>query len=126
MPPPRRAKIDVKPGFEETFGDKNKGLARPPHPLTGEPFTALERALETFVEHKTERPPRPLPRGFRDHALTGGLSRYRECHLAGDVLLIYRDAGDVVSLLAVADHDELRGGRGRSLAKRLKKLLGEE
>lgn len=126
MPPTGEARIDFKPGFREAFEAENIGLARTPHPRTGGSVTALERALETFLEHKITRPPQPLPRRFRDHALGGALSRYRECHLAGDTLLIYRDERGVVSLFTVVDHDdELRGGRGRALARRLKRLLGE-
>lgn len=32
----------------------------------------------------------PLPRERRDHALKGSMARYRECHIGGDFLLIYR------------------------------------
>ncbi len=32
----------------------------------------------------------PLPQRYRDHALEGNWSGYRECHVGGDFLLIYR------------------------------------
>lgn len=32
----------------------------------------------------------PLPPERRDHALKGSLAGYRECHIGGDFLLIYR------------------------------------
>ena len=32
----------------------------------------------------------PLGPQWRDHALKGAWSRYRECHVGGDFLLIYR------------------------------------
>lgn len=32
----------------------------------------------------------PLPPERRDHALKGSLASYRECHIGGDFLLIYR------------------------------------
>ncbi len=32
----------------------------------------------------------PLDAKFRDHALSGNLSRYRECHIQPDWLLMYR------------------------------------
>ena len=34
----------------------------------------------------------PLPPERRDPALKGSLARYRECHIGGDFLLIYRIA----------------------------------
>lgn len=123
--PQRRATIRLARGFREAFEARNEGQAREPDPAGGAPTTALERALATFLEHKEERPPRRLPSRFRDHMLGGNLDRYRECHLAGDVLVIYRDAGGVVSVLALVDHDELRGGRGRALARRLRDLVDE-
>jgi mRNA interferase YafQ len=32
----------------------------------------------------------PLPPEYKDHQLTGDLADYRECHVGGDFLLIYR------------------------------------
>ena len=32
----------------------------------------------------------PLGAEWRDHALKGSWARYRECHVGGDFLLIYR------------------------------------
>lgn len=97
--PPRKAQIDIKPTFREEFSARNEGLAKQPHPITGTPVTALELALEMFLDHKVARPPRRLPKRFRDHRLEGALGRFRECHLAGDVLLIYRDEGNTLALL---------------------------
>ncbi len=44
--------------------------------------------LKTAIEllHRGEQ----LPPGNRDHALTGNLEEYRECHIEPDCLLIYR------------------------------------
>ena len=50
-----------------------------------------------------------LPGSFRDHALTGNYRDCRECHLAGDWLLIYqRDAENLV-LIRTGSHSELLG-----------------
>lgn len=32
----------------------------------------------------------PLPIKYKDHALTGDWKGYRECHIRGDLLLIYK------------------------------------
>ncbi len=50
-----------------------------------------------------------LPESFRDHALNGNYRACRECHLAGDWLLIYqRDAENLV-LIRTGSHSELFG-----------------
>ena len=50
-----------------------------------------------------------LPENFRDHALIGNYRDCRECHLAGDWLLIYqRDAENLV-LIRTGSHSELFG-----------------
>ena len=50
-----------------------------------------------------------LPESFRDHALIGNCRDCRECHLAGDWLLIYqRDAENLV-LIRTGSHSELFG-----------------
>jgi mRNA interferase YafQ len=52
----------------------------------------------------------PMPASFRDHALTGNWSGYRDCHLAGDWLLIYAmpDA-DTLLLVRTGSHSDLFG-----------------
>ena len=51
-----------------------------------------------------------LPGNLRDHALSGDLAGYRECHLKPDLLLIYRkpDAG-TLRLARLGSHSELFG-----------------
>ena len=50
-----------------------------------------------------------LSETFRDHALIGNYRDCRECHLAGDWLLIYqRDAENLV-LIRTGSHSELVG-----------------
>ena len=51
----------------------------------------------------------PLPPRNRDHALTGNLSDFRECHIEPDWLLMYQVFEDVLILSATATgtHAEL-------------------
>lgn len=51
----------------------------------------------------------PLPRVYRDHALSGQWKGYRECHIAFDWLLIYKLEEDalVLILMRTGTHDEL-------------------
>jgi mRNA interferase YafQ len=50
-----------------------------------------------------------LPEQFRDHALTGDVIGYRECHIAPDILLIYKihDSILVCSLTDIGNHAQL-------------------
>ncbi len=51
-----------------------------------------------------------LPEKYRDHALIGGWSGYRECHLKPDLLLIYKKIdGGVLRLARLGSHSELFG-----------------
>jgi addiction module RelE/StbE family toxin len=111
--------------FKRSFARKNKGLSRPPRPGSDQPATKLDLALKTFVECKRHKPPRPLPERFKDHQLKGALSWCRECHLAPDTLLLYTLDAAALTLLAVVDHDELAGPRGRALARQLRSLREE-
>jgi mRNA interferase YafQ len=49
-----------------------------------------------------------LPVRFRDHALTGEWSDFRDCHIRPDLVLIYRkpDAG-TLQLVRLGSHSEL-------------------
>jgi mRNA interferase YafQ len=50
-----------------------------------------------------------LPESFRDHALTGNFRNCRECHLAGDWLLIYQVDAENLILIRTGSHSELFG-----------------
>ena len=47
----------------------------------------------------------------RDHALTGSLRGFRECHVTPDILLIYQIDNDVLvlTLVSVGNHSQLFG-----------------
>ncbi|WP_201586896.1 type II toxin-antitoxin system RelE/ParE family toxin [Psychrobacter jeotgali] len=49
----------------------------------------------------------PLPPKYRDHALTGNLKSYRDCHVKPDLVLIYRIEDDVVELVRLNSHSEV-------------------
>lgn len=44
---------------------------------------------------------------YKDHALTGNLKKYRECHLKPDLLLAYQVTDDSVKLIAIDNHNNL-------------------
>ena len=49
-----------------------------------------------------------LPERFHDHALAGGYTDHRECHLKPDLLLIYKKPDDqTLRLVRVGSHSEL-------------------
>lgn len=51
----------------------------------------------------------PLEEQYRDHALKGEYSSYRECHIEPDWLLIYQKVDDclILILYRVGSHSEL-------------------
>lgn len=51
----------------------------------------------------------PLAEKYRDHALTGDLGDYRECHVKPDLLLVYAKRGDELHLAMLGTHSELFG-----------------
>jgi len=99
---------ELAPGFKDSW-HKHKS-------------EATTEAMRTFNDCKRSIPPKPLPRGMKDHKLEGPLKEYRECHLDGDVLLIYRPLpGGAIKLLRICDHDDIAGPKGKALAATLKK-----
>lgn len=58
---------------------------------------------------------------MRDHSLDGSLSWLRECHLDGNILLLYTHENDVVTLYRVCTHADIRGKQGAKLAALLKR-----
>jgi len=58
---------------------------------------------------------------MRDHALSGRLKGIRECHLDDDVLLLYTHENDVVRMLVICSHDDIRGPRERAVSGALRR-----
>ncbi len=51
-----------------------------------------------------------LPEKYRDHALSGDWSGYRECHVKPDLLLIYKKPdSDTLRLARLGSHSDLFG-----------------
>ena len=50
-----------------------------------------------------------MPQEVKDHPLKGNYSDYREFHISGDLLLIYRVEDEILKLIRVGSHSELFG-----------------
>ena len=62
----------------------------------------LEEVIDTLAAEQ------PLDKEYRDHALSGKLRRFRECHIAPDWLLIYCKPDDErLQLVRLGSHSEL-------------------
>lgn len=86
----------------------------------------IKESLTQFNEAKRKIPPGRLPEKIRDHVLSGKLQGIRECHLAPDVLLLYTHKDDVVTLLLVCEHGDLKSGdKAKELAKTVARLISE-
>jgi mRNA interferase YafQ len=48
-----------------------------------------------------------LPQEAKDHALKGNYANYREFHISGNLLLIYRIEDDTLKLVRIGSHSEL-------------------
>lgn len=104
----KRARIEFSPLFRSSY---QAHLETSPK---------IAEKLEKFLIFKQERPPKRLPVGFSDHTLSGKLDGFRECHLEGDSCLIYTDKKEVVKLIIICTHDELKQ---RGLAKKMMDFL---
>lgn len=69
----------------------------------GKDLTLLKDVLQTLREEET------LEEKFRDHALTGNYSGFRECHIQPDWLLVYMISRDELILTAsrTGSHSDL-------------------
>jgi len=86
--------------FSKTYRKSYKKLACSGSFDPGE----LERVIDTIASGK------PLPRHNKDHALTGTLAGFRDCHIEFDLVLIYRITGDGILILAdIGTHSALFG-----------------
>lgn len=48
-----------------------------------------------------------IPRKYHDHALSGDLKGYRECHIERNWLLVYETTETEIILVATGTHDDL-------------------
>ena len=68
---------------------------------SGRDLTRLKRVM-TWIAGEQELPPE-----LRDHKPVGNYHGRRECHLAGDWLLIYKLEGDTVIFERTGSHSDL-------------------
>lgn len=84
-------------------------------------YPEIRSSIAVFNECKREIPSRRLPAKMHDHKLDGGLKGFMDCHLADDVILIYKPkANGVVRLFLLCEHKDLKGSKAKDLLKRLK------
>ena len=71
----------------------------------GYPIKLMEEAVSLLANGKA------LPEKYVDHALSGNWTAYRECHIQGDWLLVYRIENDVLvlTLARTGTHADLFG-----------------
>jgi len=67
----------------------------------GKIFILLADVLECLISSKK------LDEKYRDHALAGEYSGYRECHLRPDVLFIYKVEAGALYTYRIGSHSEL-------------------
>jgi len=51
----------------------------------------------------------PLPTEAKDHSLKGNWKDYREFHISGDLLVVYRIVDDTLELVTIGSHSEIFG-----------------
>ncbi len=63
----------------------------------------LEFAIDTLAAGEN------LPPEYKDHQLSGELKKYRDCHIKGDLILIYQIKEDqlILVLAELGSHSEL-------------------
>jgi len=49
----------------------------------------------------------PLDTKYKDHDLSGNWSKFRECHIKPDLLLIYKVSDEELQLARIGSHGEL-------------------
>lgn len=69
--------------------------------LSDKHFTKFVQYLNALSKDET------LPEESNDHALIGNWGGYREFHLGGDVLIIYKATEDEIILTRIGTHSQL-------------------
>lgn len=69
--------------------------------LSDQHFSRLMVYLACLVQET------PLPLEARDHPLVGQWAGFREFHISGDVLVIYRQTAQDVTLVCMGSHAQL-------------------
>jgi mRNA interferase YafQ len=70
-------------------------------PLSDKHFTKLISHLATLIQGQS------LPEEAKDHALIGNWASFREFHISGDVLVIYKATDAELILVRIGSHSQL-------------------
>jgi addiction module RelE/StbE family toxin len=113
MKSPKEPGLEIKwelaPGFKASWKKYGKGNAD----ITAE--------MAEFNRCKRCIPPEQLPGRMQDHKLEGPLKGFHDCHLADDIILIYKPlANGCYKLFVICTHADLKGPKQKILAKKLK------
>ncbi len=65
----------------------------------------LDELLVSVITHLISD--KTLPLHYKDHALVGNWSDYRDCHLKPDLVPIYQITDDALTLVRLGSHSEL-------------------
>ena len=71
--------------------------------MTDKHFEMLIEALSLLINNKK------LPEQFLGHRLSGRLQSYREFHIGGDFVVMYKIENDIIYLLRLGTHSEVFG-----------------
>lgn len=71
--------------------------------ITNKHFRDLIEAISSLMNGEE------LPRKFSDHELSGRLKSYREFHIGGNLIVMYKIENDVIYLLRLGTHAEVLG-----------------
>ena len=108
-PEKREVKWEVREGFKQSYQKYLKD------------FPEIKEAMRTFNQCKRTNPPQQLPQKMKDHKLDGPLKGYMDCHLADDVILIYKPIENgAIALLLICEHADIKGKRQAVTRRRLK------
>lgn len=73
--------------------------------------SGIKPSVKNKIEHTIDMLARgeKLPLRYKDHSLNGELSKYRECHIQGDLLLIYKIEKEnlILILVNIGSHSQL-------------------
>lgn len=75
--------------------------------LSGKWNTKMQNDLNIVIDSILQE--KSIPQKFSDHQLRGELKEYRECHIKGDLLLVYKIIKDelVLVLINIGSHSYL-------------------
>jgi mRNA interferase YafQ len=111
MPDPKQREIqwEVREGFKQSY---RKYLKEQPQ---------IKEAMARFNKCKRAVPAEQLPEKMKDHKLDGPLKGFMDCHLADDVILIYKPIENgAIRLLLVCQHSDIKGKQASVTLRRLK------